>query len=181
MNYYRNCKKDVIENLNESYLEYPLNENYMVSNFGSVYCKNGYKIASFINRNGYEYVKIDGKNNAVHRLVLMTFNPNKNYLNLDVNHINGIKIDNRLINLEWCTRSENCIHAVIHGLSKIGENHPNSIHTNKEIEYVCKLIKSGYTAKDISICLKIECTPNFRKFISKIKHGILWQNIYNQI
>lgn len=181
MNYYRNCKKDVIENLNESYLDYPLNKNYMVSNFGSVYCKNGYKIASFINRNGYEYVKIDGKNNAVHRLVLTTFSPNKNYLNLDVNHINGIKIDNRLSNLEWSTRSENCIHAVIHGLSKIGESHPNSIHTNKEIEYICKLIKSGCTAKDISNCLKIECTPNFRKFISKIKHGILWQNIYNQI
>lgn len=53
MNYYRNCKKDVINNINEIYKEYPFNKNYMVSNFGSVYSKNGYKIASFINRTGY--------------------------------------------------------------------------------------------------------------------------------
>lgn len=44
-----------------------------------------------------------------HRLLMLVFNWESKWR--DVNHINWIKDDNRLENLEYCTRSENMIHA----------------------------------------------------------------------
>ncbi len=65
-------------------------------------------------RKGYLQVTLmrDGRQRPgkVHRLVLMAFvgvDPSRPL----VNHKNGIVTDNALSNLEWCTHSENLLHA----------------------------------------------------------------------
>jgi hypothetical protein len=90
-------------------------------------CENGNVINTKINKilkqsitkNGYNIVGISNgvrfKTVYIHRLIAEAFIPNtKN--KMDVNHINGIKTDNRIQNLEWATRSENLLHAFKTGL-----------------------------------------------------------------
>lgn len=71
---------------------------------------------------GYEYVCLfkDGtrKYPKVHRVVLMAFSGG-DAPPLQVNHLNGVKTDNRLVNLEWVTASENRRHAWASGLHTV--------------------------------------------------------------
>lgn len=55
------------------------------------------------------------KGYTIHRLIAITFIPNPEN-KPQVNHINGIKSDNSINNLEWCTSSENSRHAHDTGL-----------------------------------------------------------------
>jgi hypothetical protein len=88
----------------------PIDENYKVSDLGRVKsfakCKNGKIMKPIISSNGYFVTQLGRKNQyLIHRLVLQTFLPID--VMKEVNHKNHIKTDNRLCNLEWCSRSEN--------------------------------------------------------------------------
>lgn len=97
--------------------------DYSVSTEGEVRKDTTNYILSQSSQQDYKFVTllIDGqqKRMRVHRMVAMTFieNPdNKPY----VNHINGIRYDNNVENLEWVTQSENIQHAVRTGLMQNG-------------------------------------------------------------
>jgi len=92
-------------------------------------CENG-KVLSFKRRPSIlkqvlsVYYKVgltkEGKQkfHPIHRLLAIAFIPNP--LNKPcINHIDGNKLNNDLSNLEWCTHSENAIHAFKLGLNKV--------------------------------------------------------------
>ena len=124
------------------------------------------KILKYNKTKGYLFVtflkshKI--KNQSIHRLVAMAFIPNPDKKPC-VNHINGIKIDNRIENLEWCTHSENTKHAFNIGLhkpilgdknilSKLSELQVKEIIESKEIHQ--KLADKYKVSRTLITCIK---------------------------
>lgn len=76
--------------------------------------RDGYLICSIRNKGKYIGIR-------VHRAVAAAFIENPENKR-EVNHINGVKTDNRVENLEWVTSSENKVHACKLGLSDPGKN-----------------------------------------------------------
>lgn len=68
-----------------------------------------------LNPQGYHSVRLTvdsvGKTHLVHRLVLKAFSEMPPAPNNFVNHKNGVRNDNRVENLEWCSKSGNALHA----------------------------------------------------------------------
>jgi hypothetical protein len=88
------------------------------------------------------HVSIDGKSHYrnIHRLVARAFIPNPENLQC-VNHKNGIKTDNRVENLEWCSYSGNTTHAYLTGLTKASPRTGEDCHFSKLTLTKVKLMK----------------------------------------
>jgi len=99
-----------------------IEKDYFVTEKGKIFSKRKFNELTELklSRTGHKgYVKVTINNKAyfVHRLVAKAYLA-KPFDKEVVNHINGIKDDNCVENLEWCTRSYNSKHAYDIGLHK---------------------------------------------------------------
>jgi len=140
--------------------------------------KDGYLMLG-LNKNSKFYTV------KVHRLVAQEFIPNhENKPN--VNHKNGIKNDNRVENLEWCTESENSIHCYRvlkrkgSNLGRLGVKNKNSKKVNQySLDGV--FIKKWDSVSDISrelnithSCISRVCNGNYT---TNNYAGFIWKYI----
>ncbi len=153
-------------------------ENYKISDTGIVFNKKNRRLRHYVGRKGYFCIKLwrYGKRRTlyIHSLVLEAFvsprPPGK-----QCNHKNGIKIDNRVLNLEWVTQSENMKHAYENGLIniKLGEESINSKLKHGEVWLIKKILHSGVTTQNfISKMFKVS-----RYSINDINSGKFWSQV----
>lgn len=96
-----------MKNIIEVWRPIKINQKYSVSSLGRIKSNNKI-LKQTMCKNGYLYVSLGRKYKCiVHRLVAENFleNPKR-----EVNHIDGNKLNNNLLNLEWVSSSENKLH-----------------------------------------------------------------------
>lgn len=116
----------------------------------------------------------------IHRFMMYYFNPIENWEKLEVNHKDGIKYHNWIWNLEWTTHKQNMTHARNYGLTRIGDECPQSVVTNTEVEFICSLISEGKSPLEIDQICKQTYGDNgidYSAITDSIKNNYAWTHI----
>lgn len=139
--------------------------NYEVSDSGEIRNKTtGRILCAFNDKDGYKGVHLNSNGAShtrkVHRLVASAFlEPDP--IRDQVNHKNGDKADNRVSNLEWCTRSENTRHAYDNNLFRANIRPAIDAHTKLKFEDridILRMRKEGMLLKDIAAAYGVGIT-----------------------
>ena len=164
-----------------------LEGRYSVTSSGRVFSHNyrrtrkTVELAQAVHPEGYRRVKLFAMNRnsptPVHRLVAMAFHENP--LNLpQVNHIDGVKGNNRAENLEWVDNAGNQQHAFRTGLQTrpVGEDHPGAILTEAVVVLIKRdLMGEKYKGQLTDIAAKYGTT---KYSVFDIKSGRSWRHVH---
>lgn len=127
-------------------------DNHKITKTGDVWSCKSKKTIKFRICNGYKCFTVDvysngvkTKNFSLHRLMAITFIDNPHNYSI-VNHINSVKTDNRIENLEWVTQKEN--------LAKSDKctSHPRKVNKIKDGQIVETFNTITEAALNIGVC-----------------------------
>jgi len=163
----------------ETWKRVPNFSKYFVSDLGNVKSfmehEEGLVLKSQQDKCGYMRIRLFNdkgyrKTWKLHRLVMFAFFGSSD---LQVNHKNGLKNDNRLSNLEYCTKSENLKHAYKIGIaSNKGERHPRSKLKDSDAVEMRELYNNNVTQKELSLLYKLSITT-----VSNIVNNKTWVHV----
>lgn len=169
-------------------------KDYMISNLGNIKSLDrfvptihgkelfikGITMKPKIDRYGYITIAlvIDKKKiyPTIHRLVAKAFIPNPEN-KAQVNHINGIKKDNRVENLEWCSNLENIRHSVSIGLRDNAPKRGIDCNLSKLKEEDIVYIRNHYNKKSSNLKKLAGMFCVSQGTISLIVRKLIWSHI----
>ena len=154
---------------------------YYATDDGHIYSQHLQRnISEYFDKDGYKKVRLsngDGSRKvfSVHRLILETFDPNPHSSELQVNHKDGDKINNRLSNLQWATCKENINHAYNLGLyHNVGDNNngDHKLCTSQVLEIIDLLLAHELTIQQIANKFQVS-----KYAIECIKYKKTWKHL----
>lgn len=150
---------------------------YTVSRAGAVIGQRGARLRTSATPDGYTRVWLcrygEARSYYVHRLVLAAFvGPCPD--GMECNHKNGVRDDNRLVNLEWITKSENKRHAYRElGLqARRGEAHPMAKLTRAEARLIYQAHLRNIPGKWLAEWFNVSAAT-----VSRIGCGLQWAGV----
>lgn len=146
---------------------------YSVSNYGQIRNDStGTLLQGSVANNGYRMVHLRyrmDKNCSIHRLVMKAFKPCENMDDLQINHIDGNKLNNYIENLEWSTALENMRHSFETGLQS--KEMKTCYQYDLDGNYIQEFVNSSEAAKQ----LNCDATNILRCLSEQQQHYKQWQ------
>lgn len=120
---------------------------YTITNDGRIFNAAGVMLEPSLNGNGYLKYTLAIVNSRTtvlaHRLVLQSFTRQTGTGEMQVAHLDGNKLNNRLENLVWASAKENSDHKVVHKTMARGERIGNSKLTEEQVKTIRETFHRG--------------------------------------
>lgn len=114
-----------------------------------------------------------------HKVAMIVYSREDDYLEKEINHKDGDKYNNNLDNLEWVYHKENMEHAYATGLNQnYCENNPSAYLSNDTVREICIRLRDKDYKTYVELAEEYDCNP---VVIVRIATGRTWRRIAEEV